>query len=84
VFDFNVKDEMLNADGTCNINSARSPAYTTFDLQFGYQRPGQWLLAIDVFNLFDVKWNESSTTTSRGCKTKPYRNRISWCTRVYP
>jgi TonB dependent receptor/TonB-dependent Receptor Plug Domain len=39
-------------------NSARSPAYTTFDLQFGYQRPGHWLLAIDTFNLFDVKWND--------------------------
>jgi outer membrane receptor protein involved in Fe transport len=39
-------------------NSAKSPAYTTFDLQFGYQRPGQWLFALDVFNLFDVKWND--------------------------
>ncbi|MGH8133189.1 MAG: TonB-dependent receptor, partial [Steroidobacteraceae bacterium] len=39
-------------------NSASSPAYTTFDLQLGYQRPGQWLFAVDVFNLFDVKWND--------------------------
>jgi TonB dependent receptor-like, beta-barrel/TonB-dependent Receptor Plug Domain len=39
-------------------NSARSPAYTTFDLQLGYQRPGRWLIAVDTFNLFDVKWND--------------------------
>jgi hypothetical protein len=39
-------------------NSAKSPAYTTFDLQFGYQRPGKFLFAVDVFNLFDVKWND--------------------------
>ena len=39
-------------------DSAKSPAYTTFDLQIGYQRPGQWRLALDVFNLFDVKWND--------------------------
>ena len=39
-------------------DSARSPAYTTVDLQFGFQRPGKWLVAADVFNLFDVKWND--------------------------
>jgi len=39
-------------------NSARSPAYTTFDLQLGYQRPGKWLLALDTFNLFNAKWND--------------------------
>jgi hypothetical protein len=39
-------------------DSARSPAYTTLDLQFGFQRPGKWRLAADVFNLFDVKWND--------------------------
>ena len=39
-------------------NSAKSPAYTTFDLQFGYQRAGRWSLAVDTFNLFDVKWND--------------------------
>jgi TonB dependent receptor/TonB-dependent Receptor Plug Domain len=39
-------------------NSAKSPAYTTFDLQFGYQRTGHWLLAVDTFNLFDVRWND--------------------------
>jgi outer membrane receptor protein involved in Fe transport len=39
-------------------NSAKSPAYTTVDLQIGYQHQGQWRLALDVFNLFDVKWND--------------------------
>jgi outer membrane receptor protein involved in Fe transport len=39
-------------------NSAKSAAYTTFDLQVGYQRPDHWLLAVDVFNLLDVKWND--------------------------
>jgi outer membrane receptor protein involved in Fe transport len=38
--------------------SARSPAYTTVDAQVGYRRPGQWLVALDVFNLFDVNWND--------------------------
>jgi len=39
-------------------DSARSPAYTTVDLRIGYQRPGRWLAALDVFNVFDVKWND--------------------------
>jgi outer membrane receptor protein involved in Fe transport len=39
-------------------DSARSPAYTTIDLQLGYQHPQRWLVALDVFNLFDVKWND--------------------------
>ncbi|HEY0340724.1 MAG TPA: TonB-dependent receptor, partial [Steroidobacteraceae bacterium] len=39
-------------------NSAKSPAYTTMDLQLGFQRPGRWLAAVDVFNLADVKWND--------------------------
>jgi len=39
-------------------NSAKSPAYTTVDLQLGYQRPGQWLLAVDIFNMAGVKWND--------------------------
>ena len=38
--------------------SARSPAYTTFDLQVGYQQPRKWRLALDAFNLFNVKWND--------------------------
>jgi hypothetical protein len=39
-------------------NSARSPAYTTLDLQLGYQRLGKWLLAFDTFNLFNARWND--------------------------
>ena len=39
-------------------NSAKSPAYTTVDLQAGYRASGKWLLAVDVFNLFDAKWND--------------------------
>jgi hypothetical protein len=39
-------------------DSARSRPYTTFDLQLGVQRPGKWLLAADVFNLFNVHWND--------------------------
>ena len=39
-------------------DSARAAAYTTLDLQLGYQRPGQWRLAADVFNIADVKWND--------------------------
>ena len=41
-------------------NSARSEAYTTVDLQFGYRHPGGWLAALDVFNTFDVRWNDIS------------------------
>jgi outer membrane receptor protein involved in Fe transport len=39
-------------------NSARSPAYTTFDLQLGYQQRGKWLLAIDAFNVFNAQWSD--------------------------
>jgi len=39
-------------------DSARSPAYTTIDLQVGYRPTDHWLVALDVFNLFDVKWND--------------------------
>jgi Arc/MetJ-type ribon-helix-helix transcriptional regulator len=39
-------------------NSAKSPAYTTVDLQLGYQKLGHWLLAVDIFNLAGVKWND--------------------------
>jgi hypothetical protein len=38
-------------------NSAKSPAYTTVDAQFGF-RAAKWLAAIDVFNVADVKWND--------------------------
>ena len=39
-------------------NSARSPPYTTVDLRLGYERPNRWLLAMDVFNVADVQWND--------------------------
>jgi outer membrane receptor protein involved in Fe transport len=39
-------------------NSVRSPSYTTVDAQIGFRKPGQWLVALDVFNLFNAKWND--------------------------
>jgi TonB-dependent receptor-like protein len=39
-------------------NSARSRAYTTLDLQLGYQQSGKWSFALDTFNLFDAQWND--------------------------
>ena len=41
-----------------SANSARSPAYTTLDAQLGYQQSKQWLVALDVFNMADVRWND--------------------------
>ncbi len=53
-----VKARHFGASPLVEDNSARSPAYTTFDLQLGFQRAGRWLLAADVFNLFDAHWND--------------------------
>jgi hypothetical protein len=39
-------------------DSARSPAYTTVDGQLGYRPSRQWLMALDVFNIANVKWND--------------------------
>ena len=39
-------------------NSARSPAYTTVDGQLGYRPARQWLVAVDIFNILNVKWND--------------------------
>jgi TonB dependent receptor/TonB-dependent Receptor Plug Domain len=39
-------------------NSAKSPQYTTVDGQIGFQKTDQWLVAIDVFNIANVKWND--------------------------
>jgi hypothetical protein len=39
-------------------NSARSPAYTTVDAQIGFKKSDDWLVALDVFNAFNVKWND--------------------------
>jgi hypothetical protein len=39
-------------------NSVRSQQYTTVDCQIGFQQSKQWLVAFDVFNIADVKWND--------------------------
>jgi hypothetical protein len=39
-------------------NSARSPAYATVDGQIGFRSSNRWLVALDVFNIADVKWND--------------------------
>jgi hypothetical protein len=39
-------------------DGARSPAYTTVDGQIGYRGPHHFLLALDVFNIAGVKWND--------------------------
>lgn len=39
-------------------DSARAPAYTTYDLQIGFRSPTHWLADVDVFNLFNTKWND--------------------------
>jgi TonB dependent receptor/TonB-dependent Receptor Plug Domain len=39
-------------------NSARSPQYTTVDGQLGYQPQKKWLVAVDIFNMANVKWND--------------------------
>ena len=38
-------------------NSARSPAYATLDGELGW-RSSKWLVAADVFNLSNVRWND--------------------------
>jgi outer membrane receptor protein involved in Fe transport len=38
-------------------NSAKSAAYTTVDAQLGFRAP-QWLVALDIFNVANVKWND--------------------------
>jgi hypothetical protein len=38
-------------------NSAKSPAYTTVDVQLGF-RGTKWLAALDIFNAANVKWND--------------------------
>ena len=39
-------------------NSARSPAYTTVDIQIGYHSPRRWRAALDIFNVANLKWND--------------------------
>ena len=39
-------------------NSAKSPQYTTVDGQLGFRKDKSWLIALDVFNIANVKWND--------------------------
>jgi hypothetical protein len=39
-------------------NSARSPQYSTVDGEIGYQQSRGWLIAVEVFNIANVKWND--------------------------
>lgn len=39
-------------------NSAKSPQYTTVDGQIGFRKDRSWLVALDVFNIANVKWND--------------------------
>jgi outer membrane receptor protein involved in Fe transport len=39
-------------------NSARSPAYTTIDGELGFRSGNGWLVALDVFNITNVNWND--------------------------
>ncbi len=39
-------------------DSARSPPYTTFDLQAGFRSAGNWQVSVDIFNLTDARWND--------------------------
>ena len=38
--------------------SAKSPPYTTMDLQLGYEQTSRWSVAVDVFNLLNTRWND--------------------------
>ncbi len=39
-------------------NSAKSPPYTTVDAQLGYRPAAHWRVALELFNILDVKWND--------------------------
>jgi TonB dependent receptor len=39
-------------------NSAKSQAYTTVDGQLGFRSGRQWMAALDIFNIANVKWND--------------------------
>lgn len=36
----------------------RSPQYTTIDAELGFEGGKGWSVALDVFNLANVKWND--------------------------
>ena len=46
-------DSPLVEDG-----SARSPPYTTVDAQVGLESSRQWRIALEVFNIANVQWND--------------------------
>ena len=46
-------DSPLVEDG-----SARSPPYTTVDAQVGFESSRQWRIALEVFNIANVQWND--------------------------
>ena len=40
------------------VGSGTDPGHLAVDFEWGFQRPQQWRVAVDVFNLFDKKWND--------------------------
>jgi hypothetical protein len=55
ILDDQWKDENHRSSWT---KARAPPAYTAVDLQLGYQSQGKWLIAVDGFNLADIKWND--------------------------
>jgi hypothetical protein len=53
-----VKARHFGAAPLVEDNSAKSPAYTTVDAQVGFRSSDQWLAALDLFNIANVKWND--------------------------
>jgi outer membrane receptor protein involved in Fe transport len=53
-----IRTRHFGASPLVEDNSAGSPAYTTVDLELGYQQRQTWRVAVDVFNLFDRKWDD--------------------------
>jgi hypothetical protein len=53
-----VRARHFGASPLVEDDSARSPAYTTIDLEIGYSDSAHWLAALDLFNVGNVKWND--------------------------
>lgn len=51
-------------------NTAKSPAYTTVDVQIGYRAP-RWQATVDIFNIANVKWNDISYYYASRLKNEP-------------
>jgi hypothetical protein len=51
--------------------SARSAAYTTVDAQIGFESGRRWMLALDVFNIADVRWNDIEYYYVSRLRTQP-------------